>query len=105
LPAGGTRRSARVPPGVRRKKRARSGTLHLPTIRGSARRFTQVTRTAVNGTKSAPRRGMNQFVGNFVGWLALLLIIAVATLFWGIAALLVWISGNGSATSGPRLAK
>jgi len=37
---------------------------------------------------------MNQLVANFIGWLALLLLIVIASVFWGIAALLVWISGN-----------
>jgi hypothetical protein len=39
---------------------------------------------------------MNQLVANFVGWLAALLFIAVATVLWCIAALVVWLSGNGA---------
>jgi hypothetical protein len=42
---------------------------------------------------------MNHVVTNFVGWLASLLLIATATVVWGIAALFVWISGNGTAPS------
>jgi hypothetical protein len=45
---------------------------------------------------------MNQLVTNFVGWIASLLFIAAATVVWGIAALLVWISGNGTATCTAR---
>lgn len=41
---------------------------------------------------------MNHFVVNLVGWLALVLLIAVATVAWGIAGLLVWMSGNGTVT-------
>ena len=37
---------------------------------------------------------MNQFIANFVGWLASLLLITIATILWGGTALLVWISGN-----------
>lgn len=45
---------------------------------------------------------MNQLVTSVVGWLASLLLIATATVLWGIAALLVWISGNGTAPTGAR---
>jgi hypothetical protein len=49
---------------------------------------------------------MNQIVTGFVGWVAAALLITTATVLWGIAGLLVWISGNGSATGGTqRLAR
>jgi hypothetical protein len=49
---------------------------------------------------------MNHFVANFVGWLASLILIATATVLWGVAAMLVWISGNGASTgNGWRFAK
>jgi hypothetical protein len=41
---------------------------------------------------------MNPLVGNFVARLASVLLVATATIVWGIASLLVWISGNGAAT-------
>jgi hypothetical protein len=41
---------------------------------------------------------MNHFLANFTGWLASLLFIATAAVLWGIAALVVWICGNGNAT-------
>jgi hypothetical protein len=41
---------------------------------------------------------MNHSVLNLVGWLALVILIAVATLAWGIAGFLVWVSGNGTLT-------
>ena len=40
---------------------------------------------------------MNQFLAHFIGWVASLLLIAAATVLWGTAALVVWISGNGKA--------
>lgn len=39
---------------------------------------------------------MNQLVANFVGWLASLLFITAASVLWGFAAMLVWLSGNGT---------
>jgi hypothetical protein len=39
---------------------------------------------------------VNQLIGNFVGWLSSVLFIATATLLWCVAALLVWVSNNGS---------
>jgi hypothetical protein len=42
---------------------------------------------------------MNHVVTNFVGWLASLLFVVTVTAVWGIAALCVWISGNGTAPS------
>jgi len=39
---------------------------------------------------------VNQFIGNLVGWLSSVLFIATATLLWCVAALLVWVSNNGS---------
>ena len=37
---------------------------------------------------------MNQLIANFLGWVASALFVATAAVFWGIAALLVWVSGN-----------
>jgi hypothetical protein len=41
---------------------------------------------------------MNQLVGKSIGWLASLLLVTTATVVWGIASLVVWISGNASGT-------
>jgi hypothetical protein len=49
---------------------------------------------------------MKQFIADFVGWMASLLLVATATTLWAIAALLVWITGNASGTGGSwRFAK
>ena len=61
-------------------------------------RSVRASRAPERGTKAASRCRMNHFVANFTGWLASLLLIATATVLWGIAALIVWISGNGKTT-------
>ena len=49
---------------------------------------------------------MNQLFSKVVGWLASLLFVATATVLWGIAASLVWVTGNGTlANNTLRLAK
>ena len=39
---------------------------------------------------------MKDLLANFVGWLASLAFVVVATILWGAAALFVWLSGNGT---------
>ncbi len=50
----------------------------------------------VCGTDFAIPFRMNHLVANFVGWLASALFVATVTVVWGVAAALVWITGNGS---------
>ena len=37
---------------------------------------------------------MKQLVANFTGWLATVLFVAVAAVLWGVASLVVFLSGN-----------
>ncbi len=42
-------------------------------------------------------------LAHFHGWLVMLLFLTAVTVFWSIAALIVWIAGNGTGT--PELRK
>lgn len=39
---------------------------------------------------------MKERFANFVGWLASVTFVAIATILWGATALFVWLSGNGT---------
>lgn len=68
----------------------------------SETRANRLARAAASGMKLAHHFCMNQIVTSFVGWLAWLLLLTTATVLWGIAALLVWMSGNSTARGGTR---